>query len=151
MDLQTCQSEPGAQTLNLAQLLESIEALPQSAGLELDPAHRFIGGFSQGAVMALVAASAKPALFAGVVCHSCPYSEELAGRLRAAAGQLRGKPVFLAHGLNDFLPIAEHGRKVAEVLREIGADLTYKEYDFAHETSPQSRQDMAGWLNPRLG
>lgn len=151
MDLQTCQSKPGDQELNLAQLLASITTLPASVSLEIDPAHHFIGGFSQGAVMSLVAACARPELFAALVCHSCPYSDELAGRLRNAAAQLRGKPVFLVHGLNDFLPVAEHGRKLAGVLREIGVDLTYKEYDFAHETSPQSRQDMADWLNPRIG
>lgn len=151
MDLQTCQAEPGAPDPGLAQLLASIEALPASLGLDIDPAHLFIGGFSQGAVMSLAAVSARPELFAGVICHSCPFSEELAGRLRGAADQLRGKPFFLAHGQNDFLPIDDHGRKTAEVLREIGADLTYKEYDFAHETTVQSRQDMADWLNPRLG
>jgi phospholipase/carboxylesterase len=150
MDLQTCQAAPGAPDPALGQLLQSFEDLPGAVSLEIDPAHFFIGGFSQGATMSLAAVSARPELFAGVVCHSCPYSEELAQRLRGAADKLRGKPVFLAHGLNDFLPVAEHGREVAAVLREIGADLTYKEYDFAHETSPQSRQDMADWLNPRL-
>ncbi len=150
MDLQTCQAELGAPDPGLKQLLESIEVLPASVGLEVDPAQLFIGGFSQGATMSMAAVSARPELFAAVICHSCPYSEELAERLRGVADKLRAKPFFLAHGLHDFLPIAEHGRKVAEVLREIGVDLTYKEYDFAHETSEQSRQDMAQWLNPRL-
>lgn len=150
MDLQTCQAAPGAPDPGLTQLLAAIEALPASLGLEIDPAHLFIGGFSQGAVMSLAAVSTRPGLFAGVICHSCPFSEELAGRLRGAAAQLKGKPFFLAHGQSDFLPIDDHGRKVAEVLREVGADLTYKEYDFAHETSVQSRHDMADWLNPRL-
>jgi phospholipase/carboxylesterase len=150
MDLQTCQAEPGAPDQNLPLLLQSLEALPSSVNLEIDPSQFYIGGFSQGAVMSLVAVSARPELFTGVICHSCPYSEELAQRLRGAADKLRGKPFFLAHGMNDFLPIAEHGRKLAEVLREIGADLTYKEYEFGHETSEQSRRDMAAWLNPRL-
>lgn len=150
MDLQTCQAAPGAPDPALQQLLQSMEGLPAGVGLEIDSTQFFIGGFSQGAVMSLAAVSARPELFAGVICHSCPYSEELGERLRGAADKLRGKPIFLAHGLNDFLPIEQHGRKVAGVLREIGADLTYKEYDFAHETSEQSRQDMAQWLNPRL-
>lgn len=150
MDLQTCQAEPGAPDASLEKLLQFIEALPASAGATIEPGQLFVGGFSQGAVMALALVSARPELFAGVVCHSCPYSEELGNRLRQSASKLAGKPVFLAHGLQDFLPIAEHGRQVAEVLREVEADLTYKEYDFAHETSEQSRQDLADWLNPRL-
>jgi phospholipase/carboxylesterase len=150
MDLQTCQAPPDSFGPSIEKLLQFIPALSESAGVTLDPQRLFIGGFSQGAVMALAVAAQQPELFAGIVCHSCPFSPELHERLQQGAAGLAGKPVFLAHGETDFLPIAEHGRKVAETLREIGTDLTYNEYAFGHETSPQSRRDLANWLNPRL-
>ncbi len=148
MDLQTCEAAPGAPDPSVQLMLTFIEQLAASAGISLDPARLFVGGFSQGAVMALNLAYLRPELFAGVVAHSCPFSDELDRRLRAA--NLRGKPFFLAHGQQDFLSIDRHGRAAARTLREIGADLTYHEYDFGHETSVKSRQDLADWLKPKI-
>lgn len=148
MDLNTCTAEPHAPDQSLQQLLDFMPAFPGSAGLTVAPDQFFVGGFSQGAVMSLALVAARPALFAGAIIHSCPFSEELAERLQAA--DLTGKPFFVAHGLHDFLPIEANGRALVALLQQSGADVTYHEYDFGHETSLQSRQDLADWLAHHL-
>lgn len=141
-------AKPGSMETALEKLLKFIEELDQSAGVAVDRSQLYIGGFSQGAAMSFAAVSAYPEKFAGVIAHSGPFSDQQENRLRKA--NLRGKPFFVAHGTNDFLNIDEHGRRTAKVLEEIGADLTYKEYPIAHESSLESRGDLANWLNPQL-
>ena len=133
---------------SVRKVIKFIEQLGPTLGVEIDPAQIYIGGFSQGAAMSYAVVSERPELVAGVIGHSGPFNDRAEARLRQA--NLKGKPFFVAHGTQDFLKIDEHGRRAAKVLKEIGTDLTYKEYDFAHETTVESRHDLADWLNSRL-
>jgi len=142
---------PGSLETAVQKVVDFMGEVEQSAGVKIDRNQLYIGGFSQGAAMSYALIRAYPDMAAGVMAHSSPFREGQEAELRQVAAKLKGKPFFVAHGTGDFLNIDEHGRRAARFLREIGADLTYKEYSFAHETSPQSRQDLADWLNPRLG
>ncbi|MEI6043566.1 MAG: alpha/beta fold hydrolase [Chloroflexota bacterium] len=133
---------------SLEKLITFIEQVAQFSAVAVDPRQIYLGGFSQGAAISYALVTTRPDLVAGVIVHSSPFAPQVEARLRGA--RLHGKPFFVAHGLHDFLTIAEHGQRAARCLREIGADVTYHEYPFAHETSPQSRGDLAAWLNSRL-
>jgi phospholipase/carboxylesterase len=141
---------PGTMEAALDKLLAFIGQLEQSAGVGIDRNQLYIGGFSQGAVMSYVLASARPDLVAGIIAHSGPFSDEVEKRLREAGSKLSGKPFFIAHGTKDDMVPPSHSQSAASVLRELGADVTYKEYPLAHETSVPSRHDLADWLNSRL-
>ncbi len=133
---------------SLKKLVDFIKDLEETAGVPVDRGQIYFGGFSQGAAMSYALVAAHPDLAAGVIAHSGPFHPIIGEKLSRA--NLKGKPFFIAHGQNDFLPPRENGRKAAELLKGLGAEVTYKEYPFAHETSPESRQDLDNWLIPRL-
>ncbi|MCA1613914.1 MAG: alpha/beta fold hydrolase [Acidobacteria bacterium] len=115
----------------------------------LDPRRVYLLGFSQGAMMALGMAMARPSKISGVVAMS--------GRLPArefqpadAPDALAGLPVLVTHGLYDQMLPVSNGRAIRDRLAELGAALTYREYPMAHEVSAESLRDVARWLTDRL-
>ena len=125
-----------------------IGQLTELTGVRVDPAQVYIGGFSQGGLMSMEMAANYPELLAGVLPQSGFVSPGAEQKLRA--GAFRGKPAFVAHGTRDQMLGVEKGRHIKEVLEAGGVDVTYKEYNFGHVTSPASRRDFANWLNSRL-
>jgi phospholipase/carboxylesterase len=107
-----------------------------------------MGGFSQGAAMTLRMAATFPEMLAGILPHSGFVVPAVSERLQA--GVFRGKGAFVAHGFYDAVLSITQGHEVREVLQVGGVDLTYREYQFAHQTSLESRRDLGDWLNKRL-
>ena len=129
----------------LGQLLDELDGL---GGVAVNRQQVYAGGFSQGGVMSLAMAAHFPDRLAGILPHSSSVTPTDAERLRS--GVFRGKGAFVAHGTLDMVLQVKHGQTIKAVLEEGGVDLTYREYPIAHSTSPQSRQDLAQWLNGRL-
>lgn len=138
---------------------------PEQARASRDVLTRFIGeavqaygadaervylmGFSQGAIMSLYAALTQPGTVAGIALMSGRLLPE-AWEERADDEALRGLPVIAVHGTYDqVLPIGE-GRAIRDHLSTIPVDLTYREYDIAHEVSPESLSAVTQWLTERL-
>lgn len=142
------QPKPGLMDTSLEKLSQLIEQLPAVTGVEVDPHQVYIGGFSQGGMMSLAMAANFPQLLAGILPHSGFVSPDSATKLQA--GAFRGKPAFVAHGTEDEVLKLEMGQRVRDVLQAGGVDLTYREYPIGHETSLESRRDLADWLNSRL-
>ena len=68
----------------------------------------------------------------------------------AKGDKLKDFPVLWVHGVNDnVLPIS-HGRAARDQLGALPVDLTYKEYQMAHEVSGESLHDVAAWLTSAL-
>lgn len=106
-------------------------------------------GFSQGGVMAYaqaLRAGARPAAIAALSSWLAPGLVETIGATR-----LDGLPVLVQHGVRDeLIPIAR-GRDSVERLRDLGADVTFREYDMGHEISAASLRDLAAFLHRQLG
>jgi phospholipase/carboxylesterase len=116
-----------------------------------DPGRVLLLGFSQGAIMALGVALARPDLVRGVVAHS---GRLLPGFLSAAApaAALAGLEVLLQHGEGDEVVPVERGREARELLAPLlGSRLGYREYRQGHSISPESLADAAAWLAARAG
>jgi phospholipase/carboxylesterase len=133
---------------NVQKILELVEQLPAKEGVAFDPNKIFVGGFSQGAIISYALVGERPDLFAGVIAHSGPFNPEIEAKLSGVS--LKDKPFFIAHGRTDQWVNVEQGRTAGRVLKELGVDVSYHEYDFMHETSPQSRKDLADWLSAKL-
>jgi phospholipase/carboxylesterase len=104
-----------------------------------------VGGFSQGAAMALAlafVADERPAP-AGVLC--------LSGFLADARGveydwSPSAPPVLVQHGtLDDVVPV-DLGRDTAALLEMHGVPVTYQQYDMGHQTTLESLADARDWL-----
>lgn len=121
----------------------AVEAVEEIARTAPDP---LLLGFSQGAGMALGVLLQRPGLVRGVL--------SLSGVMRALdaapAAELKGKPVFAAHGLHDPLIPLSAARALRDELVQRGLDVTWREYPMAHMVIPQELADARAWLAGRL-
>ena len=141
---------PEGASFDFAEALESLEqvlALVAALVEEYRPPRVFVGGFSQGASMALAAALQQPDRFAGALVLSGIYGEAL---LPEDPATVRGFKVFMAHGRQDpLIPIAQ-ARASKALLDPLGLDLVYSEYDMPHAIDRSCLEDIDAWLKERL-
>jgi phospholipase/carboxylesterase len=98
--------------------------------------------------MALSVALARPDLTSGVLVLSGvpPRAQDT-----PAQGALHGLPAFVAHGLHDPLIPVEVGRATRDLLQQLGADVTYREYPMGHMVIPAELSDARTWLSTLPG
>jgi phospholipase/carboxylesterase len=111
----------------------------------VDPRKVVMLGFSQGGVLAYIAALGAPARFAGLAALSSWLPPALVAGLAPDAG--RGElPVLVQHGSADEIIAVARAHGSVETLRELGAHPTYREYPMGHEISAASLGDLSRWL-----
>ena len=105
----------------------------------------FLGGFSQGATVAIAYACREPdPPLAGMILLS-GYLPEV-----VAVPPLRGLPVFLGHGQDDPVIDYARGRAMADRLATAGARLMRRMYQQGHTVSAQEVADIDVFLKSRL-
>ena len=134
--------------LDEATLRASLDALAEfldtvKASYPVDPERAVLLGFSQGAVMSLGAQALQPDSVAGVIALSGYFPIEA----EPEAGNLVGRPAFVAHGVHDDIIPIEAGRRTRDLLERHGVDLTYREYPMAHQVSAEEMAEARDWLN----
>lgn len=141
--------DPAQAQASVDALIARLPALVAEHGT--DPARTFLLGFSQGAVMALEVALARPDLVRGAILHS---GRALPGVLRRAAPDalLRALEVLVVHGVDDpVLPVG-CSREIRALLAPVLEDrLTYREHPGGHEVTGDTLGDVQAWLSARLG
>lgn len=126
----------------LEALQEFVSRLP--AVYAADPARVVLVGFSQGAAMSAALMLKEPGLTAGLAMLA-GYLPAFA-RGWAAPQKLAGKPVFMAHGVEDTtVPLAE-AALAKDALSLAGAAVTYHEYPTGHKMNNRGMQDLKQWL-----
>ena len=138
--------------LDEATLRDSLDALAEfldtvKAAYRVDSERVVLLGFSQGAAMSLGAQALRPDSVAGVIALSGHFPIEV----EADAGNLVGRPAFVAHGVYDDIIPVEAGRRTRDLLERHGVDLTYREYPMAHQISAEEMAEARAWLNRLLG
>lgn len=113
----------------------------------IDPRKQVLLGFSQGGVVAYELALRDPSRFAGLIALSSWLPEELVSG--AGSPRLENLPVFVSHGTEDPMIPIERGRESKERLTNLGALLTYREYEMQHEILPDALRDMVRWLDEK--
>lgn len=105
----------------------------------VDPARLAIAGFSDGASYALSLGLTNGDLFTHVLAFS-------PGFLRPA--ERRGKPpIYISHGTDDrVLPIDRCSRRIAPALREVGYEVTYREFDGGHTVPAELAEEALTWV-----
>ena len=112
------------------------------------PDRVILGGFSQGAIMALALGLTRPALVRGIAA--------LSGHVPAVApediaiDQLHNMPVFVSHGITDQVLPIQDGRELRDWLTALPVSLSYHEYDMAHEISGETLRDALAWMTATL-
>lgn len=107
-------------------------------------------GFSQGAGIALGAALLRPRLVSGVLSLS-GVARALEDRDHAPVEELKGLPVFAAHGLQDPLLPISLGRGLRDELVRLGVAVEWHEYPMGHMVTPEEIEDARTWTRGVLG
>ena len=115
------------------------------------PASRIVlMGFSQGGAVALHAGLRRDDPVAGIGALSTylPLHHLLAEERHPNS---HDTPIFMAHGLYD--PVVTHDIAISsrDHLLELGYHVEWHEYPMEHSLCPQEIDDIARWLNGRLG
>ena len=108
----------------------------------IDKNRIFIGGFSQGGMMAIHGYLTKNSLFAGVIILS---SREITS-LKSSFYARQNIRVFMAHGVNDSIITIDDGRQTYNNLVNHNFNVDYYEYEMAHEIIEEELKDLKEWL-----
>ena len=105
----------------------------------IDESHIGLAGFSDGASYALSMGIGNGDVFSRVLALS-------PGLMQPAA--VRGKPrIFISHGTTDpVMPIDVTSRKFVPRLKNLGYDVTYREYQGRHQLPPAVAQEAMEWF-----
>ena len=108
-----------------------------------------LGGFSQGAAMALFTGLRYPTALGGLVALSgyLPLSESLSAEASEANERIN---IFQAHGLHDNVVPNRLGQDSAELLRTTGYQVKWHDYAMAHQVCLEELQEIGRWLNRLL-
>jgi phospholipase/carboxylesterase len=108
-----------------------------------------VGGFSQGAAMALHVGVRHPEPLAGILALS-GYLVQDGALARERSEANRSTPILMCHGLlDDVVPIGA-GRASAAALRGIDAPVEWQQFPIGHEVSPEELDLVGAWLRARL-
>jgi phospholipase/carboxylesterase len=99
-------------------------------------------GFSNGANIAASILLTLPDVLAGAVLlrGTAPYEPK-------TLPDLKGIPVLMLAGADDPIVAADKRDRLAAILREAGADVTYEVFPAAHDLSPRDITALTAWLD----
>jgi phospholipase/carboxylesterase len=115
----------------------------------VDRARILLTGLSDGATFSLLAGLAEDAPYTALapvsgVLHPASFAN---GNLDRAAG----RRIYLVHGALDWMFPVALAREAAEVLREAGAELVYREIaDLSHAYPREENARILEWFDPEL-
>ena len=111
----------------------------------VNPEDIFLGGFSQGGVIALTTALLEPFAVAGVFALSSylPLEEQLISQLTDASKDV---PIFQAESLKDEFISQEMSDRASEFLRARGNPVRVQKYDMKHEIRNRELNDVINWM-----
>ncbi len=108
----------------------------------------FIAGHSQGGMIALCAALARPDLFRGCAVLNGRLLNEVVSRKLSM--QKQAISFFIAHGINDEIIPVERGRSIRDYLMGQGVRPVYREYNAEHEPTQEMFTDFSYWIGDQL-
>lgn len=105
----------------------------------------YLGGFSQGAIMSYSIGLTQPKSVNGIVALSGRLLTEIQPLVKKG-DELTKLKVFVAHGTQDRTLGIAYAREAKTYLTHQGVDLTYNEYENAHQISESVLRDLNNWL-----
>ncbi len=138
--------------INAAEETESLKTLKhflKGVIAEYAPSRLYLFGHSQGGTMALSIALTAPDLIQGCAqAHGRILAKSLAAVSDPA--RLARLPFFIGHGRDNPIVPIKLGRATCDRLRNIGANVSYREYPLGHEMTPDIVADASRWLTAQL-
>lgn len=113
--------------------------------MSIDSENVTLIGFSQGTILSYAVALSYPEKIKRVVALSGYLNEEIlaSGYENKDFSNLK---MYISHGTQDQVIPVDWARKAPEALKNLGIELTFKEYPIGHGVSPQNFHDLKNWL-----
>ncbi|MEN0053260.1 MAG: alpha/beta hydrolase-fold protein [Mucilaginibacter sp.] len=105
----------------------------------------YIGGFSQGGIMAYSVGLTFPQKFAGIFSLSGRLLKEVRPLIKAS-DEINKLRVFIAHGTDDKVLSVNYALEARAYLQALGVNAEYHEYPIAHSIEQQELDDLNKWL-----
>ncbi|MCB1684639.1 MAG: hypothetical protein R3E82_14435 [Pseudomonadales bacterium] len=131
---------PDIDSANLADIVDHIRST-----WRVDASRMLLTGMSDGGTFSYVSGLQDDSPFT----HLAPISASFHPLLIEAAsvGRLRGLPIYLVHGVLDWMFPPEVARMARDTLTAAGADLVYQELEDLSHTYPREQNDLIlDWL-----
>ncbi|OCK51090.1 phospholipase [Chryseobacterium sp. CBo1] len=125
---------------SLAAVTENIMKIVNNYGLTTGKTH--LCGFSQGGILCYALALQYPDLFSKVACLSCYPEEKLLTDIVKDKKKLQNLRFFVSHGTDDAIIPLEWGRKAADMLYDLSAYFTFREYMSGHGVNQKNYIDL---------
>lgn len=111
----------------------------------ISPKDIFLGGFSQGGVIALATALLEPFAVSGVFALSSylPLENQLTSQLTEASKDV---PIFQAVSLKDEFISQEMSDRASLFLKKRGNPVLVQKYDMRHEIRSRELEDLIRWV-----
>lgn len=103
-----------------------------------------LGGFSQGAMVALDVALHDPRPIAGLVLMSGTMMDE--AETLARLPSRRGLRVYASHGTHDSVLAFDGDQRLVEAMRAQGLDVAFTRFEGDHEVTPQVSNEVAAFI-----
>jgi phospholipase/carboxylesterase len=146
----TLEVEGGIRKINEEQAEKSRQVInvfvnQLSEKYDIDPQRIYIGGFSQGGIMAYSVGLTYPKKFAGIFAFSSRLLSEVKPIIKEKK-ELEHLKMFIAHGTQDQTLVVEYGRDAKVYLEPMLPKLEYHEYEMAHTIIAEELEDFKIWL-----
>jgi phospholipase/carboxylesterase len=108
----------------------------------------FLGGFSQGAVIALTAGLQHSETLGGIIALSgyLPHAD-LASTIHQANQSI---PIFIAHGTEDSVVAFALGLSAVDALKTQNLPVSWHSYPMAHTVCMEEMSDISEWLSTQM-
>ena len=113
--------------------------------LPIDSQNVTLIGFSQGTILSYAVALSYPEKIKRVVALSGYLNTGILAPDYENKG-FKNLKMFVSHGTQDQVIPVDWARKAPEALKNLGIEVTYKEYPIGHGVSPQNFYDLKNWL-----
>lgn len=146
-DIKSLELDKRADEFGVRQSAELVEQLIQAeldAGIAADKI--ILAGFSQGGVVSLHLAPRLTQALGGVMA----LSTYMCVPQKLADEQVHQLPIFMAHGRFDDVVPKEAGKMAFDVLTANGHNVSWHEYNMAHQVCMEEIHAIREWLITRL-
>lgn len=121
-------------------VLENIMGVTNRYGLTDNKTH--LCGFSQGGMIVYSLALHYPDLFSKVACLSSYPEEKLLNNIDRNKKKYENMRFFISHGTEDGVIPLEWGRKAADLLYDLSAYFSFREYMSGHGVNQKNYLDL---------
>lgn len=121
-------------------VMDNIMAITNRYGLINNPTH--LCGFSQGGMIVYSLALQYPDLFSKVACLSSFPEEKMLKNIVKDKKKYENLRFFISHGMEDAVIPIDWGRKAAEILYDLSAYFSFREYMSGHGVNQKNYLDL---------